>query len=148
MKRIYTLKAESISRMNWKESCTRVIEMEEDDSLYSLHLAIQKDVHFDNDHLFSFYVGRSWRNSIQSFTDDSWKESPDNFAEITLNQVYPLENKKLYYQFDFGDNWIFEIRKKRGSKDADPKVKYPRLVESIGPNPEQYPVYDEEDEEE
>lgn len=144
VKQIYTLKVECIGGMNWEESCIRVIEIEEDDTLYSLHLAIQKAVDFDNDHLFRFYAGRTWRNSRQSLTNnDSWDESPDDFDEITLNQVYPLENKKLYYQFDFGDDWIFEIRKKRDSKDADPKVKYPRLIESIGPNPVQYPPFEE-----
>lgn len=142
MKQIYTLRVECLSV---EEECIRTIEIEEDDTLYSLHFAIQKAVDFDNDHLFDFYLGRTWRNSIQPITsNDAWEESIDDFADITINEVYPAKNKKLYYLFDFGDCWRFEIRKKRGTKDADKKVRYPRVVESIGPNPVQYPDCDYE----
>ena len=49
-----------------------------------------------------------------------------------------------YYLFDIGDDWRFEIRKsRRKPRQAENGVKYPRVIHSIGPNPLQYPVYEE-----
>jgi hypothetical protein len=46
---------------------------------------------------------------------------------------------KLYYHFDFGDDWYFEIRRSRAKpKEPTPRVQYPRVVEATGPNPRQY----------
>ena len=56
-----------------------------------------------------------------------------------LNEIYPLNGFKLYYLFDFGDSWLFEIRKSRKKKVANKQSKVPALIESSGANPEQYP---------
>lgn len=66
-----------------------------------------------------------------------------DFAKIRLNDLYPLGRKKIYYLFDFGDHWTFEIRKARAVKKPEADVKYPRVVGAIGPAPEQYPVWDD-----
>ena len=51
---------------------------------------------------------------------------------------------KFYYHFDFGDDWLFEIRKnRRKPTEAKSGVKYPRVLESAGPNPPQYGEWDE-----
>ena len=66
------------------------------------------------------------------------------FWDIPLHNVFPLpKHKKLYYWFDFGDDWKFEIRKK--GKDGTPVsgVKCPRVIHKEGPKPEQYPTFDE-----
>jgi len=55
----------------------------------------------------------------------------------------PWAGKKLYYLFDFGDHWTFEIRKARGAKKPEVDVEYPRVVEAIGPDPEQYPTWED-----
>jgi len=61
------------------------------------------------------------------------------FANLRLCEIYPLGRLKLYYWFDFGDDWIFEVRNNRGAHPAEPRVSYPRVVERQGPDPEQYP---------
>lgn len=145
MKKIITLTIECIDGMYLQEQCIRTIEIAEDDSLYSLHCAIQKSVKFGEDHLFTFYAGKNAGNEQKRFTGkEPWEESLDDFRKITLNQVYPLNNMNLYYLFDFGDHWCFEIRKQQDVKDAKSRVKYPRIVESIGANPAQYPELDEQ----
>lgn len=128
------------------------MEFDSGSSLCDVHLAIQKAINFDNDHLFEFYAGKHFRNRKIEFVDPPDLETPfefiDTFDEITLDQVYPLpKGLKLYYYFDFGDSWIFEIRKSRKKpREPEPGVQYPRIVEKIGENPEQYPRYDEEEE--
>ncbi len=143
MAKIYTLSVECVSGSYLGEECVRVIEIPEDASLHSLHEAIQDAVNFDRDHLYKFYAGRNMRNEKIVYSEEyHWEDRKDDYISIRLNQIYPLKNMKLYYLFDFGDEWIFEIKKKRGEKEAAANRTYPRVIESFGPNPEQYPSFE------
>ena len=139
---ILTLRIECVFGIYLKKQCVRVIEMDEDSCLYHLHDAVQNAVNFGRDHPFEFYLA----NSSSPFAHrhwltekEAWEDKEDDFYRITLKDLYPLGRKKLYYLFDFGDQWTFEVRKMRGSKAPVAGVKYPRLIESVGPDPEQYP---------
>jgi len=81
--------------------------------------------------------------SIPAIDNDDWAARESHFAKIKLRDIYPLGRKKLYYLFDFGDKWTFEIRKARGGKKLEAGIKYPRVVEAIGPDPEQYPIWED-----
>ena len=140
---IYTLTVTAIFGAYLEEECIRVLEIDENATLEDLHLAIQKAVSFDNDHLYDFYAGRHYRNRQIRYSDDEdWEARERDFSRLKLSTVYPLKGLKLYYWFDFGDNWIFEIRKARKVKPAESGRSYPRVTESHGPNPEQYPSWD------
>ncbi len=143
---ILTLTIDCISGAYLKESCIRVIEVDEEACLYDLHDAIQDTVEFGRDHPFEFFLANSSSPGAnrQWLTEkDGWKDKEDDFYRIQLMNVWPTGQKKLYYLFDFGDKWTFEIRKERGAKKPEPDVKYPRLIKSTGPNPEQYPRFEE-----
>lgn len=143
---IFTLTVECVFGAYFKENCVRVIEFEEDTTLDGLHDAIQDAVAFDRDHPFEFYTANSasrFANKHWLTESEAWEDKVEDFCSITLRDIWPLERKKLYYVFDFGDQWTFEIRKARGAKEPEKGVKYPRVVKSIGPNPEQYPDCDE-----
>lgn len=61
--------------------------------------------------------------------------------ERPLGDIFPLgPHKKLYYLFDFGDSWTFEIRKKGKASSPLPGVLYPRVIYEEGPKPVQYPL--------
>lgn len=111
---------------------SKTIEVKEDLTLLKLHKYIQKLVEFDDDHLFEFYVDKKPRHSNNAISKNR-----------KLNEIYPLTGCKLYYLFDFGDNWIFQIKKYRKKKNENNKITYPALIESTGINPEQYPEYEE-----
>ena len=144
---IITLRVQCVWGMHLQEECVRVIEIEDSASLLDLHAAIQDSVGFDYDHLFEFFAGRNHRHRKLVFADGvDWEYEAEALDEVTLERVYPLpKSMKLYYHFDFGDDWHFEIRKSR-KKPVQPEagVKYPRVVERIGPDPQQYGDYDEE----
>ena len=141
---IYTL---TIGLVFWEEDegWKRVIELPEDATLSDLHRFIQDIVEFDNDHMYEFYAGRNWRNRKITYSEEGATPLDDNeFGEISLNDVYPLPSGlKLYYLFDFGDNWTFEIKKSRKKKYVEKDVTYPRVIESYGENPKQYPSWEE-----
>jgi hypothetical protein len=133
---VLTLRVECIRGAYLDTDCVRRIEIRDDQSLYDLHRAIQRALRFDDDHLWDFYAGRGPRNRAQIFVGDDG--AGRDYVDITLSQVYPLDRYKLYYLFDYGDHWLFEIKKERGSKLPQPRVRYPRVVEALGPNPRQY----------
>lgn len=70
-----------------------------------------------------------------------------NVRETTLDQLELEPGKKFLYIFDYGDEHHFQIRVHDVNPDA-PDGDYPRLVESVGEAPEQYPSWDEDVEEE
>ena len=137
---IYTLTVTAVSGAYLEEECARVVEIDESATLEDLHLAIQKAVSFGSDHLYDFYAGRHCRNRQLRYSDEEdWEAREGDFGRLQLSDVYPLNGLKLYYWFDFGDNWIFEIRKARKVQHAESGRSYPRVIETHGPNPEQYP---------
>lgn len=131
--------------LHLKDRCVRVIEIDDQACLYDLHDVIQDAVGFDRDHPFIFFIA----NSASPFarrhwlTDaEAWEDKERDLRSIRLSEIYPLNRRRLYYLFDFGDDWTFEIRKSKGSKSPVAGVRYPRVVDSVGPNPEQYPNLD------
>jgi hypothetical protein len=128
---IFTLKI-SFPYDSRDEPWAKVIEVKEDFTLGQLHEYIQEIVAFDNDHLYDFYIGKNTRNTSGVLSGDT-----------RLNEIYPITGFKLYYLFDYGDNWLFQFTKSRKRVVDNVKVTYPRVVKSMGVNPEQYPEYDE-----
>lgn len=138
---IWTLRIECIWGMYLEEECIRIMEIDSKSSLLDLHEAIQDAVDFDRDHLFEFFGGRNQRNRKVVFENSfDWEASFDIYDSITLERVYPLPKScKLYYHFDFGDDWYFEIKLTRNKpREPEAGVTYPRIIEAIGPNPPQY----------
>ncbi|MBI4581756.1 MAG: hypothetical protein HY718_18815 [Planctomycetes bacterium] len=142
---ILTLRVECVFGLHLENQCIRVIEIDEQMSLYDLHDAIQDAVGFDRDHPFAFFVA----NSASPFarrrwlTDaEGWDDQENYFRNTRLSDVYPLNRKHLYYLFDFGDDWTFEIRRGRRANPPEDRVRYPRVVSRTGPNPQQYPNID------
>lgn len=138
---VYVLKVQCLWGMHLQEPCTRVIEMKDNSTLNELHYAIQRAVKFDCDHLFEFNAGRTLRDRKLIFTEsDDWETQWDTYDEIALKHIWPLPDKmKLFYWFDFGDDWKFQITKERKMKPPERGVRYPRVIERIGPDPKQYP---------
>jgi len=114
------------------EPWSKTIEVKEDFSLQRLHKYIQEIVGFDDDHLYEFFTGKNPRNRFQTVPE-----------QTRLNELYPITGLKLYYLFDFGDDWLFQIKKSRKKKTEESATKYPVLIGSTGVNPEQYPGSDE-----
>jgi len=143
---ILTLTIECVRGAYLRERCIRVIEIHAKASLYDLHDAIQDTVKFGRDHPFEFFLANSSSPyAVKKWLTEKeeWEDKEDDFCRIRLTDIWPTGRKKLYYLFDFGDKWTFEIRKGRGGKEPEQGVKYPRLLKAIGPNPEQYPRYEE-----
>ena len=138
---IWTLRIECVAGRYLEDEWIRVVEMDSASTLCDLHELIQDAARFDRDHPFEFFAGRNHRHRAVTFDDATdGAEAWDDCEASTLEDIFPLpKNLKLFYHFDFGDDWKFEIRRTRAKpKEPEPRVKYPRVIEKIGPPLRQY----------
>lgn len=121
------------------------VEVPESATLSDLHHTIQRLIDFDDDHLHEFFAGRNWQDRKVTFGEPASPLELNEGEEAPLSEVFPLpKGHKLYYHFDFGDDWLFEITCRPDAKQADRKMKNPRLVQEEGRRPKQYPGEDDE----
>jgi hypothetical protein len=88
---------------------------------------------------------------MQAHVDAFWDEylaeeetlGPGNVQTTTLEDLNLEPKQEFMYLFDYGDEWRFKVRVHAINDNADPDAEYPRLVESVGEAPEQYPAWDE-----
>ena len=138
---IWLLKVELLFGAYAEDDWECEIEIESTATLQDLHFAIIETVNFDNDHLYEFYISRTERSRDRQCFD----EENGGIYNRTLESLYPLEKgRKLFYMFDYGDNWLFKITKSREKPyDAKPNTEYPKLLKTSGKAPEQYPIWEE-----
>ena len=121
------------------------LEVPESFKLSELHLTIQRLVDFDDDHLHEFFAGRNWRDRKVTFGEPASPLDLNEGEEVPLSEVFPLpKGQKLYYNFDFGDDWLFEITCHPKAKQADRTTKGAMLIQEKGRRPIQYPGEDDE----
>lgn len=136
---IITLKLEGAFGSFDKESDVwyRLIEIDSNANLAELHQCIQDAVSFDNDHLYEFFIANSAVGSRKQKTFDN---ESHGIWDYPVGDLFPLPNhKKLFYLFDYGHSWYFRITKTRKKpKEKERGVRYPRVVEKVGRDPEQY----------
>lgn len=125
---IRTLHIKCVSGAYLEEPFERTIEASEDITLGELHDEIQLLSGFDNDHLFTFFVARGPRGKRSALIEtDDYEERHERFYELPLNEIFPLAaSMKLFYWFDFGDDWIFQIGIRGKSKSEEKGAKYPK----------------------
>jgi hypothetical protein len=114
-------------------------------TLSELHDTIQRLVDFDDDHLHEFFAGRNWRDRKVTFGEASGSPFELNEGEeVPLEDVFPLpKGQKLFYHFDFGDDWIFQVKCNPRITQAN-QLERPKLIQERGERPVQYPSEDGE----
>ncbi|MCX7014603.1 MAG: hypothetical protein NTW86_18975 [Candidatus Sumerlaeota bacterium] len=137
---IWTLSIQCVNGPTFDGTFERTIEAQETMTLGELHDTIQRLTGFDHDHLFTFIVGRHWRGRREEIVDTDTTDIPgEALYDVHLNQVFPLPPKmKLFYWFDFGDDWVFQIGRRGKPKPENKRVKYPRVIAKTGRKPRQY----------
>ena len=119
---------------------SRLIAMPADSDLDTFVHFILRSVEFDDEHLYEFtYRDRLGRKA--SAIHPAMDEGP--WADQVRIGTLPLEpGQTMELVYDFGDNWKFTIKLERIDPPSG-KNKAPRILESHGKAPEQYPNWDE-----
>lgn len=133
----YTLK----TKINRPGRVSRTIEIRGDQTLQALHRAIQQAYEWGDDHLYSFFMsGEAW-DAATEIIDPRGEEGEWFADEVKIGALRLQQGQKFLYLFDFGDEHRFTITVERIGPAAK-KTKYPRVVESHGKSPPQYPDYE------
>jgi len=110
-----------------------------------------------DEHLYSFYITRKAVKNIRKIVNSDEYTLPDGFDD---NPFFPRKKKgnaqktkiaflglqekeKLYYIFDFGDEWWHEITL-LSTYDTKDTTGFPKIVKKAGDSPDQYEYDDEE----
>lgn len=125
------------------KKCYRVIRCLPKHTFEDLHLAIQEAFEFDDDHLYSFFLdGKNYSNySVNS----PYSENPPFSNEVCLGNYRLINKQRMLYLFDYGDEWEFDIVLDV-KYETGVILKNPEIIKSVGKAPEQYPDYDDCDE--
>jgi tetratricopeptide (TPR) repeat protein len=122
----------------------RKIEIKGDQTLHQLHKAIFDAFERFEEHLYAFFLSnKPWDSSTEYGSPDPESEAK-NAKRARIDSLGLQVKKKFLYLFDFGDEWWHSIELLR-IREEEAVGKYPRVVESQGEAPPQYPPYDEEE---
>lgn len=138
----------------------RHIEILDSQTLEDFHEIIFEAFDRYDEHLYSFYLtgtatkSLSKRRRAPEITDPMIieDEGPLFFmrerelydaSKTTIGDLGLKEKDKMYYLFDFGDEWWHEITL-LSIIETKRKTGLPRIVKKVGESPDQYPDLDEE----
>jgi len=125
----------------WRDRhVSRTIELLADQTLHVLHHAIQGAFELDADHLYAFFLNNNAWDRTFEYGGPRVDRSPHQADSVALGALPLRMNKRILYLFDFGDDLRHEVRMV-GEGTADANERYPRVVESVGAPPPQYPVF-------
>jgi len=127
---VYSFKV-TLSRSVWRK-----IKLSHNHTLRDLHEAIQEAFFFDDDHLYAFYIGGNERNGRPIYCERA-REGGATADETRIADLELYKGQKIYYLFDFGDEWRFDVELIEIDKEA-PLLLKPMMIESKGIAPDQY----------
>ena len=77
----------------------------------------------------------------EEFITEEEKRGPGDVRTTTLESLGLEIGKTFLYLFDYGDEWRFKVRVHAIDLNA-PEDEYPKVVQSVGQAPSQYPDWD------
>lgn len=124
-------------KLMWAKHIYRTIELRSEQTLDDLHFAIQRAIHWDADHLYSFYMNGVLYDDRYAFACPFEDDRPPWTDEAVVGELGLVKKHKFLYFFDYGDSHKFEVEVVDIRPEAEPG-EYPRLVDSRGEAPPQY----------
>ena len=139
MNKIFTLSVSCVAGMHLSQAYRFVLALRAESTLDELASCILDVVDFDGDHLSSFYLANGPRGKRTWFTTDGTFDEDTGVPDTRLCDIFPLErHKKLYYDYDPGASWRFEIVRKGRETNAAAGQSYPCLMLEEGVKPLEY----------
>ncbi|MGZ3236807.1 MAG: IS1096 element passenger TnpR family protein [Burkholderiaceae bacterium] len=121
-----------------EEDFLRVIEVSSEMRLSELHLLIQDLIGFSDDQLEDCFMATRLRGKKIRFLSSPGHPDTTSLADMSqsLAEIFPAgSRKRLFYSFNFGDNWIFEIKKTAEIAQPVENARYPRIIQEEGIQP-------------
>ena len=125
--------------------CYRHIQISANATLYKLHQAILKAFEFEDDHEHAFFMDNHMWSSADAYFSSKAEAGDRLTKKYTLKKLKLAKGQKFKYVFDFGDEWEFQCKVLR---ELDEDTIIPLVIRSVGESPEQYPEWEEYEEDE
>ena len=120
----------------------RTIEISGKDTLDMLCEFILESYNFVHEHLYEFCMDN------RMYSDNSYQYEPEDdgpSTDVAIDEIGLVKGQIFSLHYDYGDDWMFTIHVQKIEEES--RKKPPTLLKSVG-SVEQYPDWDEEDEEE
>lgn len=121
----------------------RRIAIPADGNLEDLSDIILESVSFVNDHLHAF----SWKDryGCETRVYHEYMQEPPFTNSVKIGQLSLHDGQLMTYLFDFGDNWEFDVQLEKVESTDTCKIAKPTILKSYGDAPEQYPMWEDEE---
>jgi hypothetical protein len=122
----------------------RTLLLRSENTLEDLHFGIQAAFDWDADHLYCFFM-----NGQDVFDDYRIASPPEDEGpywahQVRIGELGLVPGHRFIYYFDYGDGHRFDIAVTNICLVAKPD-KYPKVTESVGEPPEQYPDWESQE---
>ena len=111
----------------------RTIQVHGDQTLTDLHYAINESFGRDDDHLYAFSIPDPERR----------RYGKELILGALLSSLNLRVGRVLCYRYDFGDDWKHDV-KVTAVGAPEPDETYPKVIQTIGESPPQYPYEDDD----
>ena len=112
-------------------------------TLDDLSDAIRHAFDFDDDHLYRFSYRDRFGKTMH--IGHPFLEEPPSTNEVAVGELPLRPGASMEYLFDFGDQWLFDVKLERVDP-PDARLRKPKLLEEHGKAPPQYPNLEEDEE--
>lgn len=145
---IYQLKVELVSMGPYEieKEVSRVFEMEGKETLYDFHGSIQHAFDWDNDHMFSFFLGKELfdrdneysANPLGEHVVSRFGKSTKSAATAQLRDLNLSVGFSFWYLFDYGDELVHKVTVEKIRDMTSEETGFPKLLNETGIAPPQY----------
>lgn len=133
-----------------EEEVSRTFEIQENSTLFDFHMEIQHAFYWDNDHMFSFYLGDELYDQEIEYSGNPLGEhivsrfgTPSKSAAATqVRDLGLTEDSTFLYLFDYGDELVHEVKVEKIREKSSEDKKLPTIVSKIGTPPSQYEEFE------
>ena len=134
-----------------EEEISRTIEIEDKQTLYDLHINIQDLFDWDNDHMFSFYLGEKLfdrnneysANPLGEHMVSSYGKQSKSAAKTELRDLDLPMDFSFWYLFDYGNELVHKVTVEKIREMKPEESGFPKLIVKKGNAPPQYGVFEE-----
>lgn len=124
--------------------CYRHIRIGKQETLGTLSEMILHAFDFDDDHCHAFFMDNRYWSDVNSYYSDDMEEGCRVSYKMPLRRLGLKKGDTFKYLFDFGDEWRFQCRV---LQELEEKTETPCVIKAAGESPEQYPSWDDDEEE-
>lgn len=129
-----------------EEEISRTFDVDSKNTLYDFHLEIQEAFNWDNDHMFSFYLGNKLFDKENEYSANPLGEHMVSSMGLPLKSASETEIRDLglkegfsfLYLFDYGSELVHRIQVEEIRNKSDNDITLPSVVNTAGNPPLQH----------